>query len=323
MRRAVIDVGTNSVKLLVADVEGQRIQPVVEKSEQTRLGQGFYETHQLQSEAIRLTGRAVAGFAALARDTQARFIHVIGTSAARDALNKEELALAIQQSSGLSLQIISGEQEAEWVFRGVSTDPRLAGQKLLILDVGGGSTEFILGEAGHHLFRESFPLGSVRLLEKFRPGDPPSMAELATCRGWLAAFFKEEVTPVLLSLLQPGVGPPVRLVGTGGTATILARIEGRIEKYDRTKIERVHFSRRHILEWMVQLWSVSLAERRKIVGLPSKRADVIPMGAAIFEAVMEQLPFSDMCISTRGLRFGAVLEGSLAEPGSTATPAAR
>src|SRR5206468_3732134 len=105
MRRAVIDVGTNSVKLLVADVEGARVQQLLERSEQTRLGQGFYETHQLQSEPITLTARAVAEFAALARQWQASSLHVIGTSAARDALNKEELALAIKQASGLALEV--------------------------------------------------------------------------------------------------------------------------------------------------------------------------------------------------------------------------
>ena len=126
IRRAVIDVGTNSVKLLVADVDGREIRPVCEQSKQTRLGHSFYETHRLQAEAIGATATAVAGFAAMAREAQAASIRVIATSAAREAVNREELTSAIEQASGLKVEVISGEQEAALGFRGVTTDPQLA-----------------------------------------------------------------------------------------------------------------------------------------------------------------------------------------------------
>ena len=126
IRRAVIDVGTNSVKLLVADVDGQEIRPVSEQSQQTRLGHAFYETHRLQPEAISATATAVAGFAAAAREAQAASIRVIATSAAREALNRDELTSAIEQASGLTVEVISGEQEADLGFQGVTTDPQLA-----------------------------------------------------------------------------------------------------------------------------------------------------------------------------------------------------
>jgi len=312
MRRAVIDVGTNSVKLLVAEVRDQRVLPLLERSEQTRLGQGFYETHRLQSGAISQTARAVAGFASLARQWPVNSLHIIGTSAARDALNQDELAAAIQQISGLALDVISGDQEADWVFRGVTTDPKLSGRKLLILDVGGGSTEFILGEGGHHLFRQSFPVGSLRLLERFRPHDPPSPAELAGCRRWLKDYFEADIIPVLKSFLEAKDNPATELVGTGGTATILARMEGRIEEFDRGRIEGMRLSRQQILDEMAHLWSLSLAERKKMAGLPPNRADVILMGAAIYGAVLEHCNFLELYVSTRGLRFGAVLEGGTA-----------
>src|SRR5690242_8407946 len=122
-RRAVIDVGTNSVKLLVADVSGREVQPLWEESKQTRLGRGFYETHRLQQEAIDATGKAVAQFSETARKFQANSVRVIATSAARDAVNGDELTSAIEKVSGLKMEIISGDQEAEWVFQGVTTDP--------------------------------------------------------------------------------------------------------------------------------------------------------------------------------------------------------
>jgi len=309
MRRAVIDVGTNSIKLLVADLHDQNVQPVLEKSEQTRLGRGFYETHFLQRSAIDQTAEAVADFAAQARQWEAGAIRLIATSAARDAVNQDELVRALQRASELKVEIISGQQEAEYVFRGVTTDPNLKGKRLLILDVGGGSTEIILGEGDHHTFQQSFPMGSVRLLEKLRPNDPPTLADLAGCRGGLHEFFHQQITPSLSLLRAPDRQAP-QLVGTGGTVTILVRMEKRMEDFDRERIEGTLLSREKILQRMVELWSLSLAERKKIVGLPSKRADVILMGAAIFEAVMEHIGFAELYASTRGLRFGALLEES-------------
>lgn len=308
LRRAVIDVGTNSVKLLVADVADNNVTPVLEESEQTRLGSGFYETRHLRPEAIERTARAVAAFAKVAEDCQVTSTRLIATSAARDANNQQDLVRAISEASGLKVEIISGEQEAEWAFCGVCTDPALAGLRLLILDVGGGSTEFILGQARHLSFRESFALGSVRLLEKLQPGDPPSISDLVKCRTWLKDFFDREVTPSLESTLRDVPERDVQLVGTGGTITILARMEKQLDGFERERIDATSLSRQRILEMMVYLWSLPLAERKKIVGLPSKRADVILMGVAIYEAVMQHFSFANVYVSTRGLRFGAVLD---------------
>src|SRR5438067_2450389 len=137
VRRAVIDVGTNSVKLLVAEVSGRRVEPLIERSEQSRLGRGFYQNRRLQPAAIRDTALAVAGFAAEAAESGAVATRVIATSAARDAVNQQELIAAIQTASGLPVEIISGEQEADWAFRGVISDTVFAGHPLLIVDVGG------------------------------------------------------------------------------------------------------------------------------------------------------------------------------------------
>src|ERR1039457_5585804 len=144
VRRAVIDVGTNSIKLLVADVRGRDVQPVHEESRQTRLGKGFYETHRLQPETIAHTAEAVWEFSEIARERNSQSIRVIATSAARDAMNPTDLTSAIERASGLKTEIISGAREAEWVFQGVTTDPELASHPGLLLDVGGGSKEFIL-----------------------------------------------------------------------------------------------------------------------------------------------------------------------------------
>lgn len=307
-RGAVIDIGTNSIKLLVGDVRDSLIQPVDERSEQTRLGAGFYETQVLQPVTIQRTASAVAKFVAYARDQDASVIRVIATSAARDAKNPDDLVTAVRRASGLRVEIISGEQEAEWVYRGVTSDERFHGKPLLILDVGGGSTEFILGNQDRHTFRQSFPLGSVRLLEKLRPLDPPSIQDLAGCRDWLHKFLKHQVGPAMESTLVEAARQNVTLVGTGGTTTILARMETKMPHFSREAIDSTCLSRQQVLDTMVHLWSLPVAERKKIPGLPSNRADVIIMGVAIYESVMKYFGFGALHVSTRGLRFGALLD---------------
>ena len=307
-RRAVIDIGTNSVKLLVGDVADGIVTPVEERSEQTRLGAGFYESHLLQPIPISRTASSVARFVAMARDSNATSLRVVATSAARDARNGHELTDAVRRASGVRVEIISGEQEAEWVYRGVTSDARLHGRRLMILDVGGGSTEFILGEKDHHSFRRSFPMGSVRLLEQLRPHDPPSLQDIANCREWLRAFFVREMGTSLKELLGDTTKSEATLVGTGGTTTILARMEKKMTDYQRDQIDGTSLSHQRVLEYMVHLWSLPLAERKKLPGLPANRADVILMGVAIYEAVMEHFQFPELTVSTRGLRFGALLD---------------
>ena len=312
MRRAVIDVGTNSIKLLVADVLGQEVTPVSEQSKQTRLGSGFYESHQLQRAPIKATAEAVAAFAQTARELKTSSIRVFGTSAAREAVNAKELISAIREASGLELEVISGQLEADLVFQGVATNRSLASAPLLLLDVGGGSTEFILGHGEQKHFRASFPLGTVRLLEKMPPTDPPNAKELERCRIWLADFVQKEVQAQLQTAMNREVKlneehAPVQLVATGGTATILARMEAEMSGFDRERIESTRLSRQRVSWHVSRLWGMPLATRKQIVGLPENRADVILMGAVIYEAVMNVLDFSNLKISTRGLRFAALL----------------
>jgi exopolyphosphatase/guanosine-5'-triphosphate,3'-diphosphate pyrophosphatase len=309
VRRAVIDVGTNSIKLLVADVREGSVQPIHEESRQTRLGKGFYETHRLQPESIAHTAAAVWEFAEIARGKNSGTIRVIATSAARDAVNPDDLTSAVERASGLKVEIISGDQEADWAFRGVTTDLELAQTPLLLLDVGGGSTEFILGRGAEKHFAQSFPLGTVRLLEKFPHGDPPSRAEFSKCRDWLKNFLQNEVRPKLEPALQrEKKSGEIHLAGTGGTATILARMELKSDRYDRERIERTALSFEKIIAHRKILWKLPLEERKEIPGLPKSRADVILTGVIIYEAIMEEFGFKQLRVSTRGLRFAAVMD---------------
>jgi len=313
IRRAVIDVGTNSVKLLVAEVDGGRVQPVWEGSRQTRLGEGFYGTNRLQAGPVAKTAEAVADFVARARDYQAVSIRIIATSAAREAVNARDLTAAIEGACGLMVEIISGDLEADLAFQGAATDPRMGHGPVLLVDVGGGSTEFILGSGDRKHFRQSFPLGTVRSLEAMPHSDPPKAEELALCRSRLRGFMRETVGRELNRALQQEVaslapGTAVVLVGSGGTASILGCMEAKLVAFDRSALEAVRLSPDRLRSQVDFLWGMDLAQRQRIVGLPSNRADVILSGAAIFEAVMGEFHFNELRITSRGLRFAAVMD---------------
>jgi exopolyphosphatase/guanosine-5'-triphosphate,3'-diphosphate pyrophosphatase len=305
--RAVIDVGTNSVKLLVADVEGAVVRPLHEGSHQTRLGQGFYETHVLQAGAIDLTAKAVADFVAEAQAWEPVTMKVVATSAARDALNKEQLIGAIESVSGIPVTIISGEQEADWAYKGVTSDPHLMAGNLLVMDVGGGSTEFILGVGGSRIFAESFPIGSVRLLERVAISDMPTEQERESCEREIRALLEGQVKASLEPKIRE-IGESVQLVGTGGTSTILARVELRMRSFCREMIEGTLLSRERVKSETMRLWNTPLEKRKQIIGLPPNRADVILPGALIFDQVMEVFGLATLRVSTRGLRFAALMD---------------
>jgi exopolyphosphatase/guanosine-5'-triphosphate,3'-diphosphate pyrophosphatase len=247
----------------------------------------------------------VAEFAAEARALGAVRVRVIATSAARDAENPEDLTAAVKSAADLNVEIISGDQEAELTFQGVTSAPHLAGKRLLIMDLGGGSTEFILGASGHKQFSRSYKLGCVRLLEKLRPPETPSTDDLRTCRQQVRSFLATHVCPDLEPLLKQHPVPPL-LAGTGGTATILARIQGQITNFDRARVESTMLDLNAAHRWVKRLWSLPLPERQQVPGLPANRADVILMGVVIYEQVMDFFGLPQLCISTRGLRFAAV-----------------
>jgi exopolyphosphatase/guanosine-5'-triphosphate,3'-diphosphate pyrophosphatase len=307
VRRAVIDVGTNSVKLLVGDIKDGFITPVFEDSKQTRLGAGLYTEHRLQPEAIAKTAQAIADYAMQARQQGAQTVLIIATSATRDARNADELLNAIKQEANLPVRILSGDEEAEWVFGGVMTDSRFATESVFIIDVGGGSTEIILGDNKHKNWSGSFNIGAVRLLEQLKLSDPPGPAALQTCRESLRSFFVNDAVPKIGSAVHQS-GKKIQLIGVGGTATILARVEQQIDSFDRDRIESTRVPLSRLQKDLESLWQKTLAERQKMVGIPPKRADVILTGMAIYEAIMTQFGFDEVRISTRGLRYYALLQ---------------
>jgi exopolyphosphatase/guanosine-5'-triphosphate,3'-diphosphate pyrophosphatase len=307
-RRAIIDVGSNSVKLLIADVAEGVVTPVVHEGEQTRLGRGVFESGRLQPETIANTAGVVAAFGAKAKAEGAASVRVLATSAAREAVNGNELAAAIA-GCGLKLEIIDGQTEAKLVLRGVRSLPDLATGPLAIIDVGGGSTELLVADDTALRLQHSFPLGTVRWLEAFPVSETPTAAERTKLAQALDEFLDEQVTPKL-----GGLPLPKTLIGAGGTPVFLSRIFKERDDLAADEIESLRLSLPEVQSLTQRLWQIPLAERRELAGLPANRADVILFGAAIYEAVMMRCGFSKLRPTLRGVRYGALLAGGTSSP---------
>jgi exopolyphosphatase / guanosine-5'-triphosphate,3'-diphosphate pyrophosphatase len=298
-RFASIDVGTNSVLLLVAErgADG-RFTAVVERAEITRLGRGVDKSRTLAPEAMEDTLKVLESYATEAKGLGAEAIAATATSAARDASNGAEFLRAAAERTGVKVEIIAGDEEARLSFASAWADFGSEGP-LVVLDIGGGSTEFIYGDsAGEVSFRRSFDVGSVRLTERLITTDPPSAAELAKVNAHLDATFAQLPTAPI----------GAHLVGVAGTVTTVCAVARAIDPYDATKVHGARLAATEISATVARLCDLPLAERRTLPGLQPKRADVIPAGALILEAAARRLGANEVRVSDRGLRWGLLAD---------------
>jgi exopolyphosphatase/guanosine-5'-triphosphate,3'-diphosphate pyrophosphatase len=297
-RIAAIDIGTNSTKVFVALVEGGEVNPVQTVAEVTRLGEGVDATKRLKPEAIERTIKAIVRFVGIARDLGAEKIVAAGTSALRDAENGQDFLDAVREQAHLEVEIISGDREANLSYSAVASDHALAfpkSGKRLVFDIGGGSTELIVGTRdGVERFR-SLEIGAVRLTERLVKNDPPSPEDVAAVRKAAAA-----------AIASFGISDIGDVVGVGGTASNVASVARESEE----KIHGVRITRKQLGDVIARFLSVPVEERRKITALDPPRADVIPSGALILDEILEAAGADSFTLSLRGVRFGLVAENA-------------
>jgi len=298
-RYAAIDVGTNSVLLLVAEKDSDnRWSSVFERAEITRLGRGVDASRRLAPESIAATVAAIEGFVRDAALHEASEIVVSATSAARDAVNGAEFLELTRQRAGVTVEIISGAEEARLSFASAHAD--FGGDSpLVVVDIGGGSTELIFGDrSGAISFRHSFDVGAVRLTERLVKNDPPHPHELAQ--------IEQVLTETFATLPAPSAG--TRLVGVAGTVTTVAAIVRRVEPYDPTVVHGLELTREEIDQTVTRLQQLPLALRRSLPGLQPKRADVVVAGAMVLRAVVSRIGAKNCTVSDRGLRWGLLAD---------------
>jgi exopolyphosphatase / guanosine-5'-triphosphate,3'-diphosphate pyrophosphatase len=297
---ATIDVGTNTTLLLVARVEGAgEVVVLDERAEITRLGRGIGAGGTMGAEGIARTLEVLRGYAELARKHGAR-ISAIGTEGLRRAPNAGEFLEPAGEILGVAVEVIDGDREAALTFRAAAAsfpDVARAGQ-LVVIDIGGGSTEIIVADRGAVRFHTSLPLGSVRLTEKHVRHDPPTAGELEA--------IEREIDAALAAVPWPAGAATV--IGVAGTVTSLAAMALGLAAYDPARVHGFNLSREALEGEIARLRASTQAEREQIIGLDPRRADVILAGALILRRIASASGAGGIRVSDRGIRWGLLYE---------------
>jgi exopolyphosphatase/guanosine-5'-triphosphate,3'-diphosphate pyrophosphatase len=303
-RLAVIDVGTNTVRLLVAESGGgSTYRTLLTAQEITRLGQGLLPSRELQPEPIRRTVRVLRRYRELADAQGAATLLAVGTSALREAKNRTAFLAVARDEAGVEVAVIPGEDEARLGLLGVRAGLPNAPARLAMMDIGGGSTELVVAEGETILAAVSTRVGVVKLTESCLHTDPPLPTELETVRRKAVERLDRARTVELR-----GVPSGNTLVGTAGTVTSLAAVDLALVPYDPVRVSGHRITRVRIAQILHRLASLPLADRRRVPGLEPARADVIVAGGVICLAAMEVLGFPELTVSDGGLREGILLD---------------
>jgi exopolyphosphatase / guanosine-5'-triphosphate,3'-diphosphate pyrophosphatase len=288
-RVAAVDLGTNSTRLLVAEVEDGRVDELDRETVITRLGEGVDRRRRLLPEPIARVRNTLVDFRRRAEELGAERTLLVATSAVRDAENGEAFLGEIEWSYGFDTELLSGDEEAALTLRGVSVGRKLKPGTLL-LDVGGGSTELTLPG-----FRVSLDVGSVRLTERFLASDPPTADELEACRAAVRSVLEEHASDLEVRAA----------IGVAGTITTIAALE--LGVYDRDRVHGYRLAREAVERRFERLAGLPLDERRELPGLEPERAPVIVAGVAIVAEALHFFDLDELEVSEHDLLTGAAL----------------
>jgi exopolyphosphatase/guanosine-5'-triphosphate,3'-diphosphate pyrophosphatase len=297
MRIATIDIGTNSVLLLVAESSGGALQPILERATITRLGEGVDRNRRLLPEACERTLACLATYATLIREHGVTQLDAVGTSAMRDAAGGRGFVARAADILGVAPRVIDGQEEARLTFAGALSGLPISGN-VTVFDIGGGSTEIVSGELDAHGRRiasaVSLDIGSVRLFERHVHSDPASPSELQR--------VEDDIAQALKNASKPEQG--ATLIGVAGTVTQLAALELELAHYDATRVHGRELTRNTVDRMALQLAALTVDGRRALTGMERSRADVILVGSAIARAVLHWSGLGKLIVSDRGVRWG-------------------
>jgi exopolyphosphatase / guanosine-5'-triphosphate,3'-diphosphate pyrophosphatase len=300
-RIAVVDLGTNSTRLLVGEVADSTVTELEHRTELPRLGEGVDESGRLSDDAIARVHDTLAGYRKLIDDLDAKKVIGVATSAVRDAENGDEFRERLSERFGIDVRIISGEEEARLTFMGATAARGRRDTETMVLDIGGGSTEFVVGQPGAGpRFHLSAKLGSVRHTERHLASDPPAPDELESLRDDVRRTIEAEVAAEVRDSVGMGIA-------VAGTATSLAAIDLKLDPYDPERVHGYELSLEASEKILAQLASKSVDERRKVTGLHPDRAPTIVAGAVILVEAMKAFRLTQMEVSEADLLHGAAL----------------
>jgi exopolyphosphatase/guanosine-5'-triphosphate,3'-diphosphate pyrophosphatase len=299
-RLAAVDVGTNSTRLLVADVAGGAI--VVTHAREmviTRLGKGVDRAGRFDPQALARTLEVLAGYAETCRRLGVTRRRVVATSATRDAADRRAFLDGVRDLLGVDAEVLTGEAEAALTYRGATAD--LPGEEpTLVVDIGGGSTELILGDGAAPRAMVSLDIGCVRLFERHLRGDPPAAAEVAALRADVAAHLDGAA-----AALDPAAAD--RVVGVAGTVTTVAAIALGLDAYDPRRIHRSTLAAADVAATAGKLAAMNVAERAAMPVMARGREDVIAAGALLLDELVQRFQIREVIASEADILDGALL----------------
>jgi exopolyphosphatase/guanosine-5'-triphosphate,3'-diphosphate pyrophosphatase len=299
-RLATIDLGTNTVRVLVVEANGQDWWPLYQAQRVTRLGEGQAAAGRLLDDPMRRTVDTVAEFIAAAERLGAPEVHVVATSAVREAPNRDDFVARVRAATGHGVRVVSGKDEARLTLAGVVAGLPALGGSFTLFDIGGGSTEFVLARDGRPARTASLRLGVVPLCERFTGAGPVAPDSFARMQREVERCLTEDLPPEIAAAAAPV------LVGTAGTVTTLAALDLGLRAYDADRVQ-AHVLRRAAVErWLARLGALTLEQRGRVPCIESGRADVLVPGIVICLAIMERLGHESLVVSDRGLREGIV-----------------
>lgn len=302
-RVAVVDLGSNSTRLLVADVRDARVEKLDRRTRVTRLGEGVDASNRLTDEAMDRVYDTVAGYREAIDELGAELTVGVATSAVREAGNREDFLGGLSERFGIDARPISGEEEARLTFLG-ATSGRGGGEPTLVVDIGGGSTELVVGEPGQDPdFHASTRAGSVRQTERHLSADPPPAHEVDALRSEVREIIEEAVPAEIRSSVRRGIA-------VAGTATSLASIDQQLEPYDPARVHGHRLGLGKCEQMLAMLAALPLAERRDVTGLHPDRAPMIVAGAAIFVEAGQAFGLDEMEISEADILYGTALSAA-------------
>ncbi|MGH2959051.1 MAG: Ppx/GppA phosphatase family protein [Solirubrobacterales bacterium] len=301
MRIGAIDIGSNSTRLLVADVDGGEISEISRESIVTRLGDGVDKSRALNDRAIERVMDALEEYAGEIVLAGCDRIGGVATSAVREATNGEDFAEQVGTRHGIPIEVIGGDQEAQLTFLGASTGEALNGEgRSIVVDIGGGSTEFIVGAGGELLFHISTQLGAVRQSERWLPSDPPTKDEIQS-------LLDEAQTIVLDAVPEEFRRDIANGIAVAGTPTVLAAVDQELEPFDPWKVHGYPITVEAAERLLEMLASLPLEERRKVPGLHPDRAPTIVAGAAILLSTLKAFGLDQVVVSEHDILYGVAL----------------
>jgi exopolyphosphatase/guanosine-5'-triphosphate,3'-diphosphate pyrophosphatase len=296
-RIACIDVGTNTALLLVADLDPEtgRIAPVEHRQTIVRLGQNVDERRIIRPEALDRLTACLSEYRDLCRELGVHRIVAAGTSALRDAANRDKIIKTVKSSTGIEIRRISGEEEAALTFFGAVAGLESVPEPFTVIDIGGGSTEIIMGSVDQVEQAVSMNIGSVRLTERFCASQPPSLEEFEAAR--------QEIDRQLAKSLPPFFAARPQVFGVAGTLTTIAQVCLGDRHFDAGRVQGYRLEYAAVHELLERLSAMRLDEIVSL-GIPEGRADVFTMGTLILRQFMRMLGIGAVTVSIQGLRFG-------------------